>query len=91
MSPTRPKKSLVVSVIVLILAALVYWQLRAWRHFDWQKFRDGAEGINYWKVLGAVALIYVADGLRALRWKLFLGPSRPGASWTSLIAPQYIG
>jgi len=76
---------------VVVLAALVYWQVRAWRRFDWEKFKDGAEGINYWRVLFAVALVYVADGLRALRWKIFLRPRRPGTSWLSLIAPQYIG
>lgn len=85
------KRPFLFVILIVVLAALIYWQVRAWRHFDWQKFRDGAEGINYWLVLVAVALIYVADGLRALRWKIFLRPSRPGVSWLSLIAPQYIG
>src|SRR5436305_1329190 len=85
------KRRLLFVLLIVVLALLIYWQVRAWRHFDWQKFKEGAEGINYWWVLGAVALIYAADGLRALRWKIFLRPSRPGVSWLSLIAPQYIG
>src|SRR6266404_5150572 len=42
-------------------------------------------------ILGAIALIYAADFLRAVRWKIFLRPSKPNASWTGLIAPQYVG
>jgi len=87
----RRKRPLLFILLIVVLGALVYWQVRAWRRFDWEKFKDGAEGIRYWRVLLAVALVYVADGLRALRWKIFLRPRRPGTSWLSLIAPQYIG
>jgi hypothetical protein len=78
-------------LIVVILGALVYLQIHAWRKFDWAKFLEGAEGLNYWKVLGAVLLIYAADFLRAIRWKIFLRPTRPHASWLGLVAPQYVG
>lgn len=85
------KRALLLTLVFVVLAGLIYWQVRAWRRFDWVKFKEGAEGIKYARVLLAVALIYVADAMRALRWKLFLRPSRPGTSWLKLIAPQYIG
>jgi hypothetical protein len=85
------KKRIFVLLVVVGLAALVYLQVRAWQRFDWAKFREGAAGLKYGQVLYAVVLIYLADLLRAVRWKIFLRPSRPNASWISLIAPQYVG
>ena len=78
-------------MVVGVLGVLVYFQFRTWRRFDWRKFKEGTEGIRYWKVLAAVLLIYTADFLRAIRWKIFLLPTHPRASWTGLIAPQYVG
>src|SRR5207302_5249008 len=34
---------------------------------------------------------HAADFLRAIRWKIFLRPTRPSASWKGLVAPQYVG
>jgi uncharacterized membrane protein YbhN (UPF0104 family) len=85
------RRYVLIAVIIVVLLALVYLQVRAWRRFDWDKFIDGSEGINWWQVLGGVALIYAADFLRAVRWKIFLRPTKPTASWTGLIAPQYVG
>ena len=91
----RHKRTLFFVLLIAVLALLIYLQVRAWKRFDWASFRDGLEGLNnwsfYWRVLVAIALIYCADALRALRWKIFLRPTRPGTSWLSLIAPQYIG
>lgn len=85
------KKRIFVLLVVVVLAALVYLQVRAWRHFDWSKFREGTIGLNYLQVLGGVVLIHLADLLRAVRWKIFLRPSQPHASWKGLISPQYVG
>jgi len=85
------KQFILLLLVVGVLGVLVYFQFRTWRRFDWQKFKEGTEGIRYWKVLAAVLLIYTADFLRAIRWKIFLLPTHPRASWTGLIAPQYVG
>lgn len=85
------KRILVLSVVFVVLAVLVYFQVREWRRFDWEKFAAGSEGIRWWGVLYAVVLVYAADFLRAVRWKIFLKPSIPNASWTGLISPQYVG
>jgi glycosyltransferase 2 family protein len=88
---TVNKKKITIVVIVLVLAAMVFLQIRARRRFDWAKFAEGSEGINWLRVLYGIGLIYFADALRALRWKIFLRPTRPKASAWSLIAPQYVG
>lgn len=85
------KRMLMLLLVVAVLAGLVYLQIREWRHFDWQKFKEGSEGIDWAHVALGVALIYAADFLRAVRWKIFLRPTVPNASWKGLISPQYVG
>ena len=85
------KRIIVTTVIFLILAFLVYFQFREWREFDWSKFRNLSRQIRWIHVLHAVAWIYFGYILRAIRWKLFLLPVRPKASFTGLIAPTLIG
>jgi uncharacterized membrane protein YbhN (UPF0104 family) len=85
------KRFLFLLLILVVLGGLIWLQIHAWKKFDWDKFLEGAEGLNYWKVLGGVLLIYAADFLRAIRWKIFLRPTRPRASWWGLVPAQYIG
>jgi len=71
------KKRIVVSAVVfLILAILVYLQYRHWQSFDWGTFWTQTHRINKFQVVYAVALIYIAYALRAVRWKIFLEPDR---------------
>jgi glycosyltransferase 2 family protein len=86
------KKRIVVSAVVfLVLAVLVYLQFREWRAFDWGKFRNLSRQIQWLHVLHAVAWIYFGYVLRAIRWKIFLLPVRPKASYAGLISPTLIG
>jgi glycosyltransferase 2 family protein len=86
------KKRILASVVVfLILAGLVYFQVREWRAFDWAKFRDLSHQIRWIHVLHGVAWIYFGYVLRAIRWKIFLRPVRPNASSWGLISPTIIG
>jgi uncharacterized protein (TIRG00374 family) len=85
------KRALVLLIVILVLAGLVYLQVHEWRRFDWDKFLQGSYGLNYWRILVGVLLVYAADFLRAVRWKIFLRPTLPDASWTGLISPQYVG
>ena len=85
------RRLITTAIVVCVLGILVYLQVREWRRFDWVKFKEGTEGVNYWRVLGAVMLVYLADLLRAVRWKIFLHPTAPDTRWSTLIAPQYIG
>ncbi|HLH08057.1 MAG TPA: lysylphosphatidylglycerol synthase transmembrane domain-containing protein [Terriglobales bacterium] len=86
------RKQIIISiVVVIVLAALVYLQIREWRRFDWEKFAEGSEGILWYRVLFGVVLVYFADFLRAIRWKILLRPTRPEVAWKDLVAPTYVG
>jgi uncharacterized protein (TIRG00374 family) len=86
------KKRILASVVVfLILAVLVYLQYRHFRSFDWPTFWSQTHRINKLRVLYAIALIYFAYLLRAIRWKVFLRPVRPNATVTELVSPTLIG
>jgi uncharacterized protein (TIRG00374 family) len=86
------KKRILASVVVfLILAILVYLQYREWHSFDWAKFRSLSQQIRWIHVVHGVAWIYFGYVLRAVRWKIFLLPVRPKASYTGLIAPTIVG
>jgi glycosyltransferase 2 family protein len=85
------KQFLTLFIVALVLAALVYLQVREWRRFDWTKFKEGTEGISLLGIFIGIACVHLADFLRAIRWKIFLRPTRPDVPWTSLIAPQFVG
>jgi hypothetical protein len=86
----KKKQILSLVVIAVILSALVYFQFRSWQSFDWAKFRQYTAGVSLWHIAAAVALIYLAYVLRAIRWAIFLKPTAP-TGFRRLIAPQIIG
>ena len=86
------KKRIVASAVVfVILAALFYLQYRHWQSFDWGTFWAQTGRIKKMHVLHAIALIYFAYFLRAVRWKIFLQPVRPNVKMMDLVSPTLIG
>jgi glycosyltransferase 2 family protein len=85
------KRILATVAVFLILAFLVYLQYREWQSFDWGKFRSLSQHIRWFHVVHAIAWIYFGYVLRAIRWKIFLLPVRPNASYAGMIAPTLIG
>src|SRR6267154_2141507 len=85
------KRIVVSAVVFLILAILVYLQYRHWQSFDWGTFWTQTHRINKFQVVYAIALIYVAYAMRAVRWKIFLEPVRPQATILELVSPTLIG
>jgi uncharacterized protein (TIRG00374 family) len=86
------KKRIVASMVVfLILAVLVYLQVRHWQTFDWGTFWAQTHHIKKAHVWHAIALIYIAYVLRAIRWKIFLKPVRPKATIAEMLSPTLIG
>ena len=84
------KKYVAYAVVFIVLAILVYLQFRTWQNFDWARFRE-TRPQNWMHILHGIVLIYLAYGVRAYRWKIFLRPVRPEASSVSLVAPTIIG
>ncbi|HEX8926309.1 MAG TPA: lysylphosphatidylglycerol synthase transmembrane domain-containing protein [Terriglobales bacterium] len=79
-----------IAIVVAILAVLVYLQFRSWRNFDWAEFLRQTRGVNLWHITAAVALIYLSYVLRAVRWTVFLQPTKR-TSVRRLLPPQFIG
>jgi uncharacterized protein (TIRG00374 family) len=88
------KRALVYALIASLLAILVYVQFRTWRNFDWAIFRAqtnqvfSAHGLIH--IFGGIAYTYLAYGLRAVRWRIFLRPVKKTTS-AKLLAPTIIG
>src|SRR5438105_13950066 len=85
------KRILITSGILIVLVALVYLQFRHWKSFDWATFWSETHQVNPWHIVHAIALIYLGYVLRAIRWRIFLRPVRPRASFLQLIPPTLIG
>jgi len=89
------KRILLYVLALTVFAVLVYMQFRTWRNFDWATFWAQGEKLyrppHIFHILHAVALIYLAYVMRALRWKIFLRPVRPQASTWNLISPTIVG
>jgi hypothetical protein len=84
------KKIVITSLVLLALGALVYLQMKSWRTFDWQTFKEQTEDVKLLYIGLGVVVIYFDYYLRALRWKILL---RPVCRTTSsrLLAPTMIG
>jgi glycosyltransferase 2 family protein len=78
------------AVVVTILALLVFLQVRHWRNFDWATFRAVTSGVNIWSIIGAIGLTWSCYLLRALRWSIFLRPTKHVPA-SRLIVPQVVG
>lgn len=74
-----------------ILGALVYMQFRTWRNFDWTAFWSQTKQIHKLNIIFAIALNYLAYLMRAVRWKVFLRPSRRETTVLRLLGPTLIG
>jgi uncharacterized protein (TIRG00374 family) len=85
------KRSLIYGVVLTLLAVLVYMQFRQWRNFDWGRFLEHTRDLTWRHVFRAVAFIYLAYILRAVRWKLFLNRARKNTSIASLLPPTIVG
>ena len=84
------KRLLITAVVVVVVVGLVILQAHAYRKFAWSAFGQEIEQVNWWMILAAVAVIHLADALRAGRWALFLKPEER-VSPVKLLAAQYIG
>ena len=85
------KKKILISVLVLlVLAVLVYLQVRTWRRFDWHRFWAATQHTQKLYLLAGVGLVYFDYYLRAVRWKIML---RPVCKTTAsrLLRPTMIG
>ena len=84
------KRALLYALVASLLAILVYVQFRTWRNFDWGVFLSQTRQVRLMHIFGGIAYTYLAYGLRALRWRIFLRPVKKTTS-AKLLAPTIIG
>jgi uncharacterized protein (TIRG00374 family) len=84
------KRFLITTVVLLVLAALVYLQIRTWKKFDWHRFWIATHNTNKFLIIAGIALVYIDYVLRAWRWKILLKPVQESKTM-DLIAPTMIG
>jgi glycosyltransferase 2 family protein len=86
----KKRRTLIYLLIAAVLLALVYLQARSWPAFSSDKFRSQLRNLDWYRVVFAVLIINLDYFLRALRWKILLGPAKT-VSVASVTAPQFIG
>ncbi len=86
----KRKHTITTAVVVLILGILVFLQVRHWHNFDWARFRAVTTGVNPWNLAGGVLLTYFVYVLRAIRWSIFLRPTKD-VPFRRLIGTQFVG
>ena len=84
------KRVLVTAAVLVILAGLIYLQVRTWRKFDWERFFAATDETNKFWLAGGIALIYADYFLRAWRWRILLEPVCQ-TRLSRLVAPTMIG
>jgi len=86
----KKRQTFLYLLLAVVLLALVYLQVRTWRHFDWAVFIAKTRQANWLMVALSVALIYFDYYLRAVRWAIFLRPVKKVTAM-SLTPSQFIG
>src|SRR5256885_9748498 len=86
----KKRQALIYFLIAAVLLALIYFQVRTWRHFDWGVFFAKTRQANWAMVALSIGLIYIDYYLRAVRWAIFLRPVKE-VSAADLTAAQFIG
>lgn len=74
-------------IVVLVLVVVLF---RDKIHFDWTMFWQQLKHASPWHLGAGVALIYGTYWLRAVRWSVFVSPTKK-VSPGSLIGSQFIG
>jgi glycosyltransferase 2 family protein len=77
------------SVVVVVLAVLVF-VFRDRVHFDWTTFWQQLRFVSVGHILAGIALIYVTYVMRAVRWAVFVSPTKKVPP-SSLLGSQFIG
>ncbi|MGH9595962.1 MAG: lysylphosphatidylglycerol synthase transmembrane domain-containing protein, partial [Edaphobacter sp.] len=83
------RNGVLLSVVVVALAGLVF-SFRDRIHFDWAMFWQQLRYVSVGHIVAAIALIYATFFLRAIRWAVFVSPTKK-VSASSLVGSQFIG
>ncbi|RSL16236.1 hypothetical protein EDE15_1747 [Edaphobacter aggregans] len=84
------KKSGVLWVVAIVALAVIVFVFRGKVQFDWAMFWQQLRHASPVHIAFAIALIYATYFLRAVRWSVFVSPTKKVPA-TSLLGSQFIG
>ena len=84
------KRNAVVWGVGAVALVLLVWLFRTKVQFDWANFWQQLRYVSVGHIVAGIVLIYVTFFLRAVRWSVFLSPTKK-VSPASLLGSQFIG
>jgi glycosyltransferase 2 family protein len=84
------KRNAVVWGIGAVVLVVLVWLFRTKVQFDWANFWQQLRYVSLGHIVAGIVLIYVTFFLRAVRWSVFLSPTKK-VSPASLLGSQFIG
>jgi uncharacterized membrane protein YbhN (UPF0104 family) len=84
------KRSGVLWLVVVVVLAVFVALFRNKVHFDWTTFWQQLRYVSVGHILAGIAMIYATYWLRAMRWAVFVSPTKK-VSAGSLLGSQFIG
>jgi glycosyltransferase 2 family protein len=84
------KRSGVLWLVVVVVLAVFVALFRNKAHFDWTTFWQQLRYVSVGHILAGIAMIYATYWLRAMRWAVFVSPTKK-VSAGSLLGSQFIG
>jgi uncharacterized membrane protein YbhN (UPF0104 family) len=84
------KRNAVVWGVGAVALVVLVWLFRTRVQFDWANFWQQLRYVSVGHLVAGIVLIYVTFFLRAVRWSVFLSPTKK-VSPASLLGSQFIG
>src|SRR5580698_11670556 len=84
------KRNGVLWLVVVVVLAVVVALFRNRIHFDWKTFWQQLRYVSVGHIFAGIALIYTTYWLRAVRWAVFVSPTKKVTA-VSLLGSQFIG
>jgi glycosyltransferase 2 family protein len=84
------KRNAVVWGVGAVVLVVLVWLFRTRVQFDWANFWQQLRYVSLGHIVAGIVLIYVTFFLRAVRWSVFLSPTKK-VSPASLLGSQFIG
>src|SRR5271154_2008338 len=84
------KRNAVLWAVVAVALAVLVFLFRNKVHFDWAMFWQQLRFVSVGHIVAGIALIYATYWFRAVRWAVFVSPTKK-VSAASLLGSQFIG
>jgi len=84
------KRNVFLWLAVVVGLAVLVFLFRRKIHFDWATFWQQLRYVSVGHIVAGIALIYATFWLRAVRWAVFLSPTKK-VSAATLLGSQFIG